>query len=244
MKILLLNFWFLLLANQLLADSLPERPTRFIVDPGKYLTRERTEDLTRILERHARDNQVEVFLIIDELPRGADGLEYAAQLGEKWSTTDWGVIIYPPGRIGAPDLATGGAGIAKLDKRAWKKEIDYIQDLAVQHWEPQEKLDFLTRRTAETIAFGRKIPDLAINDLLEKRGDARRNFFIDRERRKSLLILGIGGVLFALSIFIFMMLRIRHRTRKWHFPTYQYRTRLGAPHAGGSDLCRNFPSPR
>ena len=226
-----------------LGQELPPRPNRFIVDPTRVFTEERNKDLARVLERHARDHGTEVFLVIDRIPTGLTPDEYAQKLGPAWSTTDRAVIVYRPGMIGAPGLASGGPALDKLKEESWKNQISLLRNLSVQHWQPAENLDFLARRMAEMISFARRLPDLFVNQVMEERSALRKEFSANRERSKILIMIGAGASLFLIALIIFLIRRIRRNTRTWLFPKCSYHHRLGGKHAGGSDLCRSFPAP-
>ncbi len=234
----------LLLILPAAGTDLPPRPSRFIVDPTHMLSAGRTDDLTRVLERHARDHETEVFLVLDRFPSGLTPDEYARKLGPAWSSKNWAVIIFRPGMIGAPGIATGGDGIKPLKKESWDEQVSLLRNLSIQHWDNGENLDFLARRMAEMITFANRLPDLMINRHMEKRSELKRDFFANRERKKILAIIGGGASLFLIAFLIFLIRRIRRKTRTWLFPTCRYSPRLGGKNAGGSDLCRSFPAPK
>jgi|GEM_PF-6267761 len=239
-------FFLLFLVFPAGAKDLPARPSRFIVDPTRMLSEERKENLTLVLERHARDHGTEVFLVIGSIPAGLSADQYAKKLGPVWSDRNkgWAVIVYRPGMIGAPGLASGGSHLELFNKEIWEKQVAFIRNLSVQHWEPAENLDFVARRMAEMISFSHRLPRIVANFKMEKRGEQKRDFSANLERLKILAIVGSGAVCFLVAFVILAIRHIRRRTRTWLFPECAYRPRLGGTHSGGSDICRAFTAPR
>jgi hypothetical protein len=228
----------------LIGQELPSRPTRFIVDPTRMFDFDRTERLLNVLERHASDNGTEVFVVIDRIPAGILPDDYARMLGEAWSGKAWAVIVYRPGMIGAPGLASGGADLERLKQENWEKQMNLLMDLSVQHWEEAENLDFLARRMAEMISFAGRLPSIASEVRANKLNEIRHDIVKIRERNKMILIVCVIVTFFILALLYIIIRGIRRRTRVWTFPEIEYHHRLGGRHAGGSDLCRSFPVPR
>ncbi|MGJ8695330.1 MAG: hypothetical protein ACSHYF_03370 [Verrucomicrobiaceae bacterium] len=224
-------------------DDLPARPSRLIHDPEKFLTIQESDAITSILERHAIDNETEVFLVITPPPLGTGDEDFARALGEAWSTKDWGVVLSYPDQIGPLVLVAGGDSLTQLRQNAWQKELAKLRNLSSQNWTPKDNMRVASFRLAEMISFAKNLPKIIHGRQIKVRQERNEENIRTHKEHVLLRSVLIGGGVLIFLILLIPFLIWRKRKRPHLFPEVHFHPRLGAQHSGGSDLCRRFPNP-
>lgn len=244
-----------IVGEEYLTEYFAERPERFLVDPQKFLGTEERTALAELLDRHASDTSIDLFVYVfggdQQIPSDVREEEVVERL---FSEGKPAVVLYY--YLGAPQRAAiylspviTDAVSAAEQKRALESSVIRAFDRE----EPGDQLEsFLVQMSIRAYWMGRMAAGTAIETMDVIPDDRAVDSLAKRKEPKvapkkplpwwvkiaaAAVVSAVGLVLFVWSAFMIFRARARYV-----FPEFEVEPRIGGNHAAGIGAVISFSS--